>query len=151
MIKMRIILLVLFMRSWLTSDNAITNNKWWRGMSTEIKNHTSLLEVALQWIKTAEVLIGDRTFAQLFFHPHCGAFGSSSLVTVTPGNFPSKTKVKLLGSFCYNDYEGNMNVKKPIGFNKECNNFACAACFLVKTLPLGAVPQEIHPHSTLTH
>ena len=27
MIKMRIILLVLFMRSWLASDNAITNNK----------------------------------------------------------------------------------------------------------------------------
>ena len=134
---MRIILLVLFMRSWLASDNAITNNKihlMMDSMSTEIKNHTSLLEVARQWMKTAKVLIGDRTFAQLFFHPHCGAFGSSSLVTVTPGNFPSKTKVKLLGSFCYNDYEGNMNVKKPIGFNKQHNNFACAACFLVQTL-----------------
>ena len=103
-------------------------------MSTEIKNHTSLLEVALQSIKTAEALIGDRTFAQLFFHPHCGAFGCFSVVTVTPGNFPSKTKVKLLGSFCYNDYEGNINVKKPIGFNRQRNNFACAVCFLVKTL-----------------
>lgn len=103
-------------------------------MSTEIKNHTSLLEVALQSIKTAEALTGDRTFAQLFFHPHCGAFGCFSLVTVTAGNFPSKTKVKLLGSFCYNDYEGNINVKKPIGFNRQRNNFAYAACFLVKTL-----------------
>lgn len=92
MIKMRILLLALFMRSWLTSDNAITNNKWWRGMSTEIKNHTSLLEVELQWIKTAEVLIGDRTFAQLFFHPHYGAFGFFSVVTVTPGIFHPKQK-----------------------------------------------------------
>ena len=83
-----------------------------------------------------------RTFAQLFFHPHCGAFGCFSVVTVTPGNFPSKTKVKLLGSFCYNDYEGNMNVKKPIGFNKQHNNFACAACFLVQTLSWVQSPRK---------
>lgn len=112
-------------------------------MSTEIKNHTSLLEVALQSIKTAEALIGDRTFAQLFFHPHCGAFGCFSLVTVTPGNFPSETKVKLLGSFCYNDYEGNINVKKPIGFNRQRNNFAYAACFLVKTLSWVQSPRKL--------
>lgn len=140
---MRIIIIGLFMRPWLTSDNAITNNKWWRGMSTEIKNHTSLLEVALQSIKTAEALIGDRTFAQLFFHPHCGAFGCFSLVTVTPGNFPSKTKVKLLGSFCYNDYEGNINVKKPIGFNRQRDNFAYAAYFLVKTLSWVQSPRKL--------
>ena len=102
-------------------------------------------------MKTAKVLIGDRTFAQLFFHPHCGAFGSSSLVTVTPGNFPSKTKVKLLGSFCYNDYEGNMNVKKPIGFNKQHNNNCMCRMLSGTNSILGAVPQEIHPHSTLTH